>query len=160
MATTWSRSARSTSPPPRARDATFASTANGAGAFTGSDAGTLVIASLGAGDDNFVGLGLSRDKVSGGSGNDILIAGKGADTLAGGSGEDIFVFATGDGDDRISDFTIGDDRIIFRDLDIDGIEAVLDTAIVQNGGTLLTTYGGSSIFLAGVTTPLSFDDLL
>jgi Ca2+-binding RTX toxin-like protein len=142
-----------------ATDATFASTANRAGAFTGTDAGTLVIAALGDGDDRFVGLGLSRDKVSGESGDDILIGGKGADILAGGAGEDIFLFALGDGDDRIDDFTIGEDRIIFNDLDIAKIEAVLDGAAVQGGGTLLT-YGDSSIFLVGVTAPLSLTDLL
>lgn len=140
-------------------DATFASTANRAGAFTGNDAGTLVIASLGAGDDRFVGLGLSRDKVSGGSGDDILIGGRGNDILAGGSGDDIFIFAMGDGADRIDDFTIGDDRIIFSELDIAEIAAVIDGAVVQDGGTLLT-HGGSSVFLAGVTTPLSLGDLL
>jgi Ca2+-binding RTX toxin-like protein len=140
-------------------DATFASTANRAGAFTGNDAGTLVIAALGAGDDQFVGLGLSRDRVSGGSGDDILIGGKGDDVLGGGTGADIFVFATGDGADRIDDFAIGEDRIIFRDLDIAEIEAVLDGAIVEGGGTLLV-HGDSSVFLAGITTPLSLSDLL
>jgi Ca2+-binding RTX toxin-like protein len=142
-----------------ALDATFAVTANGAGAFTGSDAGTLVVASLGAGQDRFVGLGLSRDRVDGGSGDDILVGGQGDDTLTGGMGEDIFIFATGDGDDRITDFTIGEDRIIFSDLDIAGIEAVLDGAAIEDGGTLLTI-GAGSVFLAGITTPLSLSDLL
>lgn len=140
-------------------DATFASTANRAGAFTGNDAGTLVVADLGAGDDRFVGLGLSRDRVSGGSGSDILIGGQGDDILAGGSDDDIFIFAMGDGADRIADFTIGEDRIIFNDLDIAKIEAVLGGAVIQGGGTLLT-YGESSVFLEGVTAPLSLNDLL
>jgi Ca2+-binding RTX toxin-like protein len=142
-----------------ALDATFASTANGAGAFTGNDAGTVVIAVLDNGDDRFVGLGLSRDKVSGGRGDDILIGGKGADSLSGGEGEDTFIFALNDGTDRIEDFTIGDDRIILRGLASAEIEDVLDTAVIQDGGTLLT-YGVSSVFLAGVTTPLSVGDVL
>ncbi len=142
-----------------ALDATFAATANRAGAFTGNDAGTLVIAVLGAGDDSFVGLGQSRDQVSGGGGDDILVAGAGNDVLSGGGGEDIFVFASGDGADRITDFTQGEDRIIFRSLDIAEIEDVLEGALVQGGGTLLS-YGADSVFLAGVTTPLSIEDLL
>jgi Ca2+-binding RTX toxin-like protein len=142
-----------------ALDATFAATANRAGAFTGTDAGTLVIAELGAGDDNFVGLGQSRDQVSGGAGDDVLVAGQGDDVLAGGEGFDVFIFATGDGADRITDFTIGEDRILFADLDIEEIVAVLDGATLQGGGTLLT-HGASTILLAGVTAPLSLEDLI
>lgn len=140
-------------------DATFAATANRAGAFTGTDAGSLVFVKLGAGNDTFVGLGLSRDQVAGGSGDDVLFAGKGNDVLNGGSGEDAFVFAVGDGADRIEDFTSGEDRILFLGLDIEDIEAVLAAAVLQDGGTLLT-YDGGSLFLEDITTPLSLDDVL
>ncbi|BDG71952.1 hypothetical protein [Roseomonas fluvialis] len=140
-------------------DATFASTANRAGAFTGTDAGTLAFVKLGAGDDKFVGLGLSRDEVSGGSGDDLLFAGKGDDLLSGGSGEDVFLFARGDGDDRIEDFTSGEDRLILQGFGIDEILAVLDAAVLQDGGTLLT-YDGGSVFLEDITTPLSLSDIL
>jgi Ca2+-binding RTX toxin-like protein len=142
-----------------ALDATFASTANRAGAFTGNDAGTLVFVKLGAGNDQFVGLGLSRDQVSAGSGDDILIAGRGDDVLTGGSGEDAFVFRTGDGADRIEDFTVGEDRIIFADLGIAAIEAMLDAAVMQDGGMQLT-YAGGSLFLEDIVTPLSLSDLM
>jgi Ca2+-binding RTX toxin-like protein len=140
-------------------DATFASTANRAGAFTGNDAGTLVFVKLGAGDDNFVGLGLSRDQVSGGSGDDVILAGKGNDLLDGGSGEDAFLFRAGDGDDRIEDFTVGEDRLVFIGLGIDEIEAVLDAAVMQDGGMLLS-YAGGSLFLEDITAPLTLGDIL
>ncbi|WP_462053537.1 type I secretion C-terminal target domain-containing protein, partial [Vibrio cholerae] len=55
----------------------------------------------------------------GGSGNDILIGGLGNDILTGGSGEDLFKWVDGDLDnskDRITDFTIGQDKIDLSDL--------------------------------------------
>ena len=44
----------------------------------------------------------SADRISGGSGND---------TIRGGGGNDTFVFAKNDGNDTITDFTIGQDQI-------------------------------------------------
>ena len=49
--------------------------------------------------------------MSGGSGNDTLNGGKGNDTLIGGLGNDVFVYASGQGNDVIKDYTAGQDRI-------------------------------------------------
>lgn len=145
-----------------AGDVTFAATANGAGAFAATDAAIRVVASLGGGDDQFFGQGLSRDRVNGGSGDDVLQAGGGEDTLAGGTGDDLFVFAAGHGDDVVLDFTVGADRLVFADMDDAAVEALLATAVQEGGDTLLTTGGGDgSIRLVGVAeADLSLSDLL
>ena len=51
------------------------------------------------------------NKISGGSGADTLDGGKGNDTLFGGAGEDVFVYAVGEGNDVITDYTAGEDFI-------------------------------------------------
>lgn len=66
--------------------------------------------SLGAGDDVGIG-GEGHDRIHGGSGDDLIIGGMGNDKMSGGSGEDTFVFATGDGHDRIYGFRDGQDKI-------------------------------------------------
>ena len=48
------------------------------------------------------------DKLFGDAGNDTLNGGKGNDTLTGGAGADVFVYATGDGNDVITDYTTQD----------------------------------------------------
>ena len=63
--------------------------------------------------------GDGADTLSGGGGDDILRGGKGADVLTGGAGNDVFRIddraATLDGLDRITDFTHGQDKIVFDD---------------------------------------------
>ncbi|GHZ40752.1 RTX toxins binding protein [Vibrio cholerae] len=72
----------------------------------------------GEGNDGLRG-GTGNDTLDGGAGNDILIGGLGNDILTGGSGEDLFKWVDGDLDnskDRITDFTIGQDKIDLSDL--------------------------------------------
>ncbi|EJL6548935.1 type I secretion C-terminal target domain-containing protein [Vibrio cholerae] len=72
----------------------------------------------GVGKDTLYG-GKGIDTLIGGDGNDILIGGLGDDILTGGSGEDLFKWVDGDLDnskDRITDFTIGQDKIDLSDL--------------------------------------------
>ncbi len=64
------------------------------------------------------------DLLSGGSGNDRLFGGAGNDTLTGGAGADRFVFSMRgvdgsvghDGNDTITDFTVGTDVIVLADM--------------------------------------------
>jgi len=51
------------------------------------------------------------DLLDGGNGTDTLRGGLGNDTLTGGNGGDVFVFASGEGTDRITDFQLGSDKI-------------------------------------------------
>ncbi len=66
----------------------------------------------GAGGDLLQG-GANSDLLNGGTSGDRLNGGTGNDTVMGGTGPgtDIFIFNVGDGSDRISDFTLGVDRI-------------------------------------------------
>ena len=57
----------------------------------------------GDGDDTLKG-GAGADKLYGGDGEDIINGGKGDDKLYGSAGADTFVYANGDGNDRIGDF--------------------------------------------------------
>jgi Ca2+-binding RTX toxin-like protein len=52
--------------------------------------------------------------IIGNAANNILTGGKGADILTGGAGSDTFVYTGGDGGDRITDFTIGQDHLDLR----------------------------------------------
>jgi Ca2+-binding RTX toxin-like protein len=73
----------------------------------------------------------SMNLIVGGEDNDTLIGGKGNDTLTGGKGSDIFVYANGDGNDVITDYT-SDDRI----------KITKGTAKVKkNGKDIILTFG-------------------
>ena len=63
-----------------------------------------------AGNDTLIG-GNGTDFLVGSAGDDLLYGGNGTDTLRGGLGEDIFVFASGEGIDTITDFSLGTDKI-------------------------------------------------
>lgn len=142
-----------------ATDATFASTTNDAGAFTGTDAASVTFVDLGAGDDTFIALGQSADRVRGGDGDDVIRAGGGADVLAGGEGGDLFLFAAGDGQDTILDFRPGADRLGFG-LGAAEALALLDAAVEADAATTIF-YGTDSVTLVGVgKAQLTAADLL
>jgi Tol biopolymer transport system component len=68
------------------------------------------------GNDTLNGKG-GKDTLVGGDGNDVLIGSKGNDVLTGGAGRDRFVYqALQDRFDRITDFTVGEDKITLRKL--------------------------------------------
>jgi serralysin len=79
----------------------------------------------GDGNDRLRG-GDGNDTLDGGAGNDTLVAGDGADVLTGGQGHDTFVIqdhlgATEDALPHITDFTHGEDRLVF-----DGDQSLAD----------------------------------
>jgi Ca2+-binding RTX toxin-like protein len=58
--------------------------------------------------------GIGFDVLKGGSGFDRIVGGFGADQLTGGFGQDLFVWnARQEGGDRITDFTRGQDKLVF-----------------------------------------------
>lgn len=117
--------------------------------FTGGNTGAIVFGN--GGNDQLDG-GRGNDRLEGGAGDDvlkgkagadILTGGEGWDRLTGGAGADIFRFdsveamTSSKGGDRITDFTVGVDRI-----DLVGI-----------GGMALTGSGGSEGFSAASPVP-------
>lgn len=99
----------------------------------------------GNGHDTLRGGGGS-DSLTGGAGDDHLFGGSGADLLAGGIGADRFVFATGNGDDRINDFEDGIDRIAISS----GAERFGDLVLVASGADTVISFADVSITLAGI----------
>ncbi|HGS4619433.1 TPA: type I secretion C-terminal target domain-containing protein, partial [Vibrio cholerae] len=88
------------------------------------------------GDDELYGED-GNDILFGGTGNDILIGGLGNDILTGGSGEDLFKWVDGDLDgsrDRITDFTIGQDKIDLSELFTDEtrtLDQLLNSHVIE-----------------------------
>ncbi len=103
------------------------------------------------GSDSLSG-GAGHDKLNGGAGNDTLLGGSGNDMLEGGSGSDRFVFAAGFGNDTITDFTRGTDKIQFSPSIFANFDALNDHAEDSANGVVIAADGGSdSVTLHGVT---------
>ncbi|SDC72797.1 carbohydrate-binding domain-containing protein [Belnapia rosea] len=95
---------------------------------------------------------LGADTIMGGAGNDTITGDLGDDQLTGGSGADVFKFTPGDGQDVITDFKVGEDRLSFA---TDGTYVAWGETVTKGGvtGTLIHygTSEGDGVFLAGVT---------
>ncbi|MDW8371769.1 MAG: calcium-binding protein [Geminicoccaceae bacterium] len=132
-----------------------------------------------------------NDVLDGGAGDDLLVGDTGDDRLTGGSGRDTFLFAAfeavggfsgfrgwfGSGNDTVTDFRSGEDRLDLRGWDLDG--DVLDTdgdgriaagdlGVSLDGADLvidlqeasaITAEGGGTIRLLGVRS-ISVDDIV
>ncbi len=111
--------------------------------YGGSGYDTLI---GGRGDDALYG-DRGRDVLNGGEGDDIIDGGRSNDTLTGGLGADIFVFhALDKGDDTITDFEDGIDRIEISGLSFDA----LHFAEVDGGVLISSAEMTGEIWLAGV----------
>jgi len=75
---------------------------------TGNGSANTIIGTSGA---NLLKGLAGNDTLDGGDGNDQLVGGTGNDVLTGGLGADSFVFDKSDGGDRITDFSVGTDKI-------------------------------------------------
>ena len=104
------------------------------------------------GDDTIYG-GEGDDQLFGGEGDDTIDGGAGDDVIEGNEGEDTFVFASGDGNDKITDFENGTDAI---DLSaISSITGFSDLTITQDGDDTkidLSSHGGGEIVLENFTS--------
>ena len=97
----------------------------------------------GGGDDDFIvgGSGkdtllgnLGDDTLFGGGGNDTLNGGRGDDTLTGGGGADRFVFKRDAGNDVITDFTDGTDKINLSAYGLSGFSDISTALALQPAG--------------------------
>lgn len=103
------------------------------------------------GHDLLVG-GNGNDSLDGGTGNDALAGGHGGDWLTGGAGADLFVFGKGGGEDMITDFEVGVDRLVLQDGI--GVKNAFIADVDQDGEDDLViafTNGGGAVALLGVT---------
>ena len=70
------------------------------------------------------------------------------DRLVGGGGDDVFLFASGDGADRLIGYETGEDFIV---LSVDGVDSFDDLAITDFArGALVDLGGGDQLRLIGV----------
>jgi Ca2+-binding RTX toxin-like protein len=111
--------------------------------LTGNSLGNFFFG--GAGADSLDGAG-GNDTLIGGDGADTLIGGIGDDVLTGGDGIDYFHFQFGDGNDYITDFTIGVDKLVLLESSYTGFEPIF-TAI---GADYMMTAGTDTIIFAGL----------
>lgn len=118
---------------------------NGSANLVQGGAGDDVIDSQG-GDDRLDG-GSGNDMLAGGNGNDTLEGGRGTDRLDGGAGADLFVFAAGDGRDRIDGFELAHDKICF----VSGAGGFDQLGVVASSAGTTIKFGGSdSVLLADI----------
>ncbi len=116
----------------------------------------------GEGDD-FVYSDSGDNTLIGGDGDDFVQSGTGNDFLIGGDGNDVFAFTNinggGTGDDRIVDFTLGEDVMLVHKT---GDTQFSDLDIAQNGITTVVTFAdGSTVTLNNTTaSDLTDSDIL
>ena len=126
----------------------------------------------GAGNDSIFGEA-DNDKLFGEAGNDTLSGGYGDDTLTGGKGADVFYYYNGDGNDVITDYQSGDDKIYLASGTVDSVTMKSNNVIfhVGNGSIDVQKGKGKNITVvlpngtaqtyrnAVVVDTASFDDL-
>ncbi|MEO6214869.1 MAG: calcium-binding protein, partial [Sphingomonas sp.] len=86
----------------------------------------------------------------GGDGDDILNGGAGADTLWGSSGADTFVFDLGTGQDTVSDFASGSDKLDLSAFGFADFAAVQAATHDVGGNAVIDLGGGDTVTLTGV----------
>jgi serralysin len=104
----------------------------------------------GAAGDNLRG-GADDDFLFGGTEADFLTGGLGDDRLNGGTGADTFVFARGQGTDRIADFVNGVDKLDLRAFDFANVAAVKALASASSFGLRIDVPGEGVVFVQGLT---------
>ncbi|HSF95138.1 MAG TPA: Ig-like domain-containing protein [Thermohalobaculum sp.] len=88
-----------------------------------------------------------NDSLTGNAAGNRLDGGKGDDVLTGNAGPDVFAFGSKWGDDIVTDFTRGEDRLDFSAAGI-GFEQL---TISVSGADTILFYKGDTVLLAGVT---------
>ena len=112
--------------------------------------GKATINGTGNGEANRLTGNAGINQLNGLDGNDILSGGKGADYLSGGVDADTFVFSTGFGKDRVTDFEAGIDHLnLSHWKGMDSFAEVMSHA-KDTGDDLVFQFGKDSLTLEGI----------
>ena len=108
---------------------------------TGTGYGDVIFG--GKADDSLLGLN-GNDYLGGGAGNDFLVGGNGNDQLIGNTGKDTFIYnERGFGLDSILDFSMNEDRIDLRGLNVADLKTLKPfMSQIGNDVIISTTYNG------------------
>lgn len=90
------------------------------------------------------------DTIDGRDGDDTLRGGGGNDLLTGGYGDDRFEFASGDGNDTITDFSVSNDLIAIDGRSESEVDAAFAARTTDGADTIIAFDDGDSIRLKGV----------
>ncbi len=95
-----------------------------------------------------------NDVLDGGAGNDRLDGGTGSDKLTGGSGSDMFVYDRGYGQDTVTDFVSGTDKIDLSAFGLGSMAKLDEVATVTNDtSSIAIDFGnGDRLTVFGITT--------
>lgn len=104
----------------------------------------------GLGGDDLIHGGVGNDSLFGGSGNDRLHGNRGDDTLTGGDGNDRFVFDLRGGNDNVTDYTVGEDRLDFRNFDLASVDEALSHAAQNDADVVFTFDSGETVTVQNV----------
>ena len=99
--------------------------------------------------------GLGVDVLSGGEGSDTLNGDGGDDTLTGGDDADTFVFGVAFGNDTVTDFTVGSDKLNVTAVTPGSFADLLDITADVGSDAVITISAGNTVTLSNV----SKDDL-
>lgn len=114
----------------------------------------------GAGDDIITGnehnntiYGMhGNDIISGGDGDDVIMAGQGDDVITGGMGSDEFIFYVDDGVNKVTDFDLDVDSLIFYDSNSDLLnQSEINLSRSDDGYRFYSFSSNLSVELTGVT---------
>ncbi|HEX8031719.1 MAG TPA: carbohydrate-binding domain-containing protein, partial [Vicinamibacterales bacterium] len=106
-----------------------------------------------SGDDVLKG-GAGSDALLGEAGNDRLDGGAGNDALQGGPGNDVFVFGRGYGQDLVSDFTAGQDKIDLSAFGLGGMDKLSTSAtmVTTSASSMYVDFGnGDRLTISGIS---------
>jgi len=99
-------------------------------------------------DDDRIHGGKGNDQIFGDAGNDTIFGDLGNDILTGGTGADIFVFKANSGNDTITDFEQGIDKIEITSTVI----ATTSAAVAAFSGGILDLGNGNTVEITGITS--------